>query len=69
MGAFITFSTKIAFPAQPESMEGFIEDQASSPSYDLASPPPYPSPLSCQQVFSLSQSSCVSPVKLADESG
>jgi hypothetical protein len=40
-----------------------IEDQAFSPSYDLVLP------LSRQQVFSLSQSSCVSPVELIDIRG
>jgi hypothetical protein len=43
-----------------------IEDQAFSPSYDWLFPPP---PLSRQQVVSLSQSSCVSPVELTDERG
>jgi hypothetical protein len=43
----------------------FIEDQAFSPSYDLAPPPP-PSPLSGQQVVSRFKSSCVSPVELTD---
>ncbi len=37
-----------------ESIEWFIENQASTPRYNLA-----PSPLSRQQVVSLSQSSCV----------
>jgi hypothetical protein len=43
-----------------------IEDQAFSPSYDLA---PYPSPLSCQQIVSLSQASCVSPMEHSDWKG
>jgi hypothetical protein len=49
-----------------ESIERFIEDQAFSPSYDLAPLPPYP--LSRQQVVSLSQSSCV-PCLLRGELG
>jgi hypothetical protein len=45
-----------------------IEDQALSSSYDWA---PYPTPfiLSLQQVVSLCQSSCVSPVELTDGRG
>jgi hypothetical protein len=42
----------------PESIEGFIEDQAFLQSYDSAPRPPHPRhPLSRQQVASLSQSS------------
>ncbi len=48
-----------------ESIELFIENQAVSPSYDLDPRPP-PSPLSRQQVVSLSQSLCVSPIELTD---
>jgi hypothetical protein len=44
-----------------------IEDQAFSPSYDLAPFPP-PSP-SRRQVASLSQSSCVWPVDFTDGRG
>ncbi len=45
-----------------KSIEWFIEDQASSPSYNLTPPlPPLPPPR--QQVVSFSQSFCVSPVK------
>ncbi len=51
----------------PESIKWFIEDQACSPSYDLAPLPP-PFPLLRQQVLSLSQSSCVSAVELTDGS-
>jgi hypothetical protein len=51
-----------------ESIKSFIEDQAFSLSYYLATPPPHP-PLSRQQVISLSQSSCVSPIKLTDGMG
>ncbi len=51
----------------PESIEWFKEDQAFSQSYVLASPPP--NPLFRQQVVSLSQSSCVSPVQLTDGRG
>ncbi len=40
-----------------------MEDQASSPSYDLA---PTLSPICRQQFLSVSQSSCVSPVELKD---
>ncbi len=47
-----------------ESIKGFIEDQAFSPSYDLA--PASPSHVS---TVSLSQSSCVSPVELSDGRG
>ncbi len=43
-----------------------IEDQAFSPSYDLA---PSPSPPKPSHVSKLSQSSCVSPVELTDERG
>jgi hypothetical protein len=35
-------------------------------SYDSAPSPPPPSPLSCQQLVSLSQSSCVSLIELTD---
>ncbi len=42
-----------------ESIEFFIEDQDFSAPYDLAPPQPH---LSQQQVVSLSQSSCTSPV-------
>ncbi len=51
-----------------ESIQWYIQDQACSPSNDLASPPPPPFlfPLSYHQVVSLSQSSCVSPVELTD---
>jgi hypothetical protein len=34
-----------------------------------SSPPPPPSPLSRQQVVSISQTSCLSPVELADGGG
>ncbi len=47
--------------SESESIEWFIEDQAFSPSYDLAPPP-----LSRQKVVSLAQSSCVSPVEMND---
>ncbi len=46
-----------------ESIEIFIEEQAFSSSYDLAHLLP-PLHISRQQVFSLSQSSCMSPVEL-----
>jgi hypothetical protein len=42
-----------------------MENQAFSLSYDLAPPPT----LSCKQVVSFSQSSCVSPVELTDGRG
>ncbi len=42
------------------NIEWFIEDQVFLPSYDLA-PPPFPSPLSRQQVVSFN-TSCVSQV-------
>jgi hypothetical protein len=45
-----------------ESIKLFIELQAFSLSRDLAPPPPPPPFTSRQQVVSLSQSSCVSPV-------
>jgi hypothetical protein len=48
-----------------ESIEGFIEDRAFLRLYESAQHPP-PFPFSCQQVFSLSQSSSVSPVELTD---
>jgi hypothetical protein len=51
------------YTCTPESIECIIEDKAFLPSYDLAPSPPPPS---CQQVASLSQSSCVSPVELTD---
>ncbi len=51
-----------------ESIEWFIEDQTFLRPWDLA-PRPTHSPLSYQQVFSLSQSSCVSPIQLADGRG
>jgi hypothetical protein len=47
----------------PESNKCFIEDQALSPSYDLAALPP-PPPLSRQQAVSHSQSSCVHQLSL-----
>jgi hypothetical protein len=55
----------------PESIEWFIEDQAFLRSYDSAPRPPHYllSPVSRQQVASLSQSSCVSPVELTDGKG
>jgi hypothetical protein len=46
----------------------FIEDQSSFRSYNSAPRPPHP-PLSRQQVISLYQSSCVSPVQLTDGRG
>ncbi len=46
----------------------FIENQAFSSSYDLAPPNPL-RPLSSQQVFSPSQSSCLSPVELTNWKG
>jgi hypothetical protein len=49
----------------PENIEGFTEDQAFSPSKDLAPPRP-PPPLARQQVVFLSQSFCGSPVELTD---
>jgi hypothetical protein len=49
----------------PESIQSFIDGQAL---FDSA-PLPLPSPLSRQQFVSLSQSFCVSPVELTDESG
>ncbi len=49
---------------EAENTEWFIEDQAFSPSYDMAPPPTHPFPF--QLDVSLSQSSCVSPVELAD---
>jgi hypothetical protein len=49
---------KFGFLSKAESIESFIEDQAFSLSHDLATLPPH-SPLSCQQVISLSQSSSV----------
>ncbi len=49
-----------------ESIEWFIEDQAFSSSYDLAFLPPL---LTRRHVVSLSQSSCVPPVKLTDGRG
>ncbi len=52
----------------PEGTELFIEDQACSPSYDLAPSPPL-SPLSRRQDVSLSQSSSVSLVELTDGGG
>ncbi len=56
---------QVCFLTTPESIERFIEDQPLSLSYDLA--PPHPlSPLSRQQVLSLCQSSCVSPVELTN---
>jgi hypothetical protein len=51
-----------------KSSECFIEDQAFLQSYDSAPrlpPPPY----SRQQVFSLSQSFCVSPLELEGDGG
>jgi hypothetical protein len=45
-----------------------MEDQAFPLSYDLA-PRPAPFPLSRQQAFLFSQSSCVSPVDLTDGRG
>ncbi len=51
-----------------ECIESLIEDQAFSLSYDLATPPPHP-PSPRQQVFSLSLSSCMSPVELPDGRG
>ncbi len=51
--------------AGTESVELFTEDQAFSPSYYLALPPP----LYRQQAFSLSQFSCVSPVELTQDRG
>jgi hypothetical protein len=44
-----------------------LEVLAFSPSYALAPPPP--PPLSPVSEFILSQSSCVSPIELADEKG
>ncbi len=52
----------------PDIIEGFVEDQAFLQSYDWAPRLP-PSPLSPQQVVSLSQSTCVSTVELTDGSG
>ncbi len=49
-------------PVMAECIELYVEDQASSPSSDLAPP----SPLARVQVVSLSQSSCVPPVELTD---
>ncbi len=51
-----------------ERIAWFIEGQAFLRSYDSA-PKPISSPLSHQQVASLSQSSCVSPVQLTDGRG
>ncbi len=51
----------------PESIDGFIENQAFLLSFDLA--PPHPPPPSHQQVVSLYQSSCVSRVELSDGRG
>ncbi len=48
-----------------KSIEWFIEDQAISPSYDLAPQPPSSLPLSYQQLVS----SCVSAVELTDGRG
>jgi hypothetical protein len=53
--------------ASAESIELFKEDQAFLRSNDLA-PPPL-TPLSRQQVLSLSRSSCVSPVELTNGEG
>jgi hypothetical protein len=50
---------------RPEIIECLIEDQALSPSFDLAPPPP-PLHIFRQQVVSHSQSSCVSPGELTD---
>ncbi len=49
-----------------ESVQWFIEAQASLRSYDMA---PRPSPFSRQQVVSLSHSSYVSPIELTDIRG
>ncbi len=55
---------------KPESIQWFIEDQAFSRSYDFDLAPSQPSsPLSHQQVVSLSHSSCASPVELTDGRG
>ncbi len=52
-----------------ESIDIFIEEQAFSPSYDLAHlNPPLP-PTSHISKFSLSQSLCMSPVELTGEGG
>ncbi len=51
----------------PDSIEGFIEDQAFLRSYDSA---PHPSPPSLPSETCLSsQSSCVPPVELTDGRG
>ncbi len=51
----------------PETIERFVEDQAFLRSYDSAPRPPAPSHPSSP--VSLSQSSCVSTVKLTDDGG
>ncbi len=51
----------------PESIEWLIDDQAILRSYDSAPRPPPSTPPLRQQVVSLSQSSCVLPVKLTEE--
>jgi hypothetical protein len=56
----------VTLPA--ESIELFIEEHAFLQSYDSSSLPS-PSPLSRQQIVSLSQSSCVSPVEFTDRGG
>ncbi len=57
--------------AQPESNEWFIEDKAFLRLYYLAPPsPPPPFPfINWQQIVSVSQTSCVSPVELTDGIG
>jgi hypothetical protein len=52
-----------------ESIEWFVADQAFLWSYDSAPRPPPSLSLSRQQVFHLSQSSCVLPVELIGERG
>jgi hypothetical protein len=61
-------SSKLSPYLLPENIERFVEDHAFSLSYDFAPPAPLP-PLCCQQVVSLSQSSCVSPVELTGGGG
>ncbi len=59
------FSTSITAECRTsESIEGLMDDQAFSPSYDLVPPPPL---LSGQKIVCLSQSSCVSPVIMLTE--
>jgi hypothetical protein len=48
-------------------LNDLLKTRIFSVSYDLA--PPHPSPQSRQQVFTLSQSSCVSPDELTDRGG